>query len=264
MIVNLPRICIFALALLCTSCASINPKTNEAYKPSDLKNDPWENINRRIFAFNEVIDSVILKPAALTYQKFMPEPLQKGVDNFYNNIEDAYSIANNILQLKPKETAENTMRFAMNTSFGMLGFIDIASLVGLNRKKEDFGQTLGYWGMPSGPYLILPLLGPSTVRDAAGKSIDIIGTSAVSDQIFSENWKKYTSTSVNLLQTRADLLEVTNAIDKFSLDKYTFMRGAYLQKRKYDVNDGNLADNKNNSDDFPDELEALEQAENNK
>eukprot|EP01031_Cornospumella_fuschlensis_P010068 gene10068-12339_t len=134
--------------------------------------DPWESWNRKVFAFNESLDANVLKPVATAYSEIVPAPIRTGIDNFFGNIGDVWSLVNNILQAKPKESVETLMRVSFNTIFGFAGVFDIATEMRLQKHQEDFGQTLGYWGMGTGPYIVLPLLGPSNVRDTIGTTVD--------------------------------------------------------------------------------------------
>lgn len=137
--------------------------------------DPWEKMNRRIYSFNDALDSALVRPVAQAYEKALPSFARKGVHNFLGNISDVWSLANSAMQLKPQATAETFMRLSVNTVFGFAGVLDIATEMGLQKRKEDFGQTLGYWGVPSGPYVVLPLMGPSTVRDGLSLPLDFKG-----------------------------------------------------------------------------------------
>ena len=149
-----------------------------AQAASPAERDPWEGFNRAVFTFNDTLDFYVLKPVATGYDKAMPDPLQDGVTNFFNNVGEIRTIFNDLLQLKLKQAGLDTTRFIVNTTVGVFGFIDIGSRIGLDRHDEDFGQTLGYWGVGSGPYLVLPLLGPNTLRDSAGFSPDFPGLHA--------------------------------------------------------------------------------------
>jgi phospholipid-binding lipoprotein MlaA len=212
---------------------------DQEIKITDKAVDPFEPMNRKLFKFNEKADRYILKPVATAYKNYTPEPIQSALSNVYGNISDVYSLFNNILQLKPQNVAEDTLRVAINTVFGLGGTIDIASKAGIMKHREDFGQTLGRWGVGNGPYLILPMLGPSTVRDAVGTSVHMIYGPT---DVMSKSSQKIAYTSGDIIVKRANLLDLTNGIDNVSLDKYTFIRNAYLQKRRYDIADGNLLD----------------------
>jgi len=198
--------------------------------------DPWESVNRVIFRFNDTVDTYALKPIAQGYQFITPQFVEDGVHNFFNNIGDVGNFANNVLQAKPAAAGVDTARLIFNTTFGLLGFIDVGTKMGLQRSDEDFGQTLGYWGVQSGPYVVIPLLGPSTVRDAVAKYPDTY-TSPYKyiDHVPTRN----TALGVNLVDTRASLLSAERLING---DKYIFIRNAFLQNREFRVKDGQVTD----------------------
>ena len=198
--------------------------------------DPWESVNRVTFRFNDIIDTYALKPIAQGYQFVAPQFVEDGVHNFFNNIGDVGNFANNVLQAKPAAAGVDTARLIFNTTFGLLGFIDVGTKMGLQRSDEDFGQTLGYWGVQSGPYVVIPLLGPSTVRDAIAKYPDTY-TSPYKyiDHVPTRN----TALGVNLVDTRASLLSAERLING---DKYIFIRNAFLQNREFRVKDGQVTD----------------------
>jgi phospholipid-binding lipoprotein MlaA len=198
--------------------------------------DPWENWNRKVFNFNEDLDNALLKPVATAYSDVLPQPVRRGITNFFANFADAWSAINNMLQGKIELGFEDVTRVMANTLFGLAGVLDVASEMGLDRHYEDFGQTLGRYGIGAGAYVVLPVLGPSTVRDAGALVLDLRATPAII-----ANGTK-TSIGFGLLQlvnTRAGLLGATRVIDEISLDKYTFIRDAYLQRRRSLVFDGN-------------------------
>jgi phospholipid-binding lipoprotein MlaA len=213
-----------AAGLLLGGCATpANPK------------DPFEKFNRSMFTFNDAVDRVALKPAATVYKEVLPPFVQTGVNNFFGNLSDAWSGVNNLLQGKGQEGMSDVTRFALNSTFGIVGVLDIASEAGLQKHNEDFGQTLGIWGIPSGPYLMLPLLGPSTVRDTAALPVD-----------FSADIWSYT-TPVNMrnvgigaraIDQRASVLDASNLMEEAALDRYEFIRDGYLQRRESRVFDG--------------------------
>jgi phospholipid-binding lipoprotein MlaA len=198
--------------------------------------DPWESMNRSIYGFNDVVDTVAIKPVAQAYAHVVPQIVQTGVRNFFGNLGDVWSMANSAMQLKGHHAVESLMRVSVNTVFGLGGLLDIASEMRLERHKEDFGQTLGYWGVKSGPYVVLPLLGPSTLRDSLAYPVDYKGdvTQTLSDQS-----TRSAMTVLRVTQVRAGLLQAVDALKEASLDPYTFVRDAYLQKRENDVFDGN-------------------------
>ncbi|MHC8408016.1 MlaA family lipoprotein [Pseudomonas sp. TMB3-21] len=200
------------------------------------EDDPWEGFNRPIFKFNDVLDTYALKPLAQGYQFVTPQFLEDGIHNMYRNVGDVTNLANNIMQAKPTAAGVDTARLIFNTTFGLLGFFDVGTQMGLNRSDEDFGQTLGYWGVGSGPYVVLPLLGPSTLRDTPAKYVDgytspyrYINDVPVRNSIF----------GLNIVDTRASLLSAEKLI---SGDKYIFVRNAYLQNREFKVKDGQVED----------------------
>ncbi|MCI0994179.1 VacJ family lipoprotein [Pseudomonas corrugata] len=198
--------------------------------------DPWESINRPIFTFNDTVDTYALKPLAQGYQYVTPQFLEDGIHNMFRNIGDVGNLANDLLQAKPASAGVDTARLIFNTTFGLLGFFDVGTKMGLQRSDEDFGQTLGYWGVGSGPYVMLPLLGPSTLRDAPAKLVDnyttpypYIDNVSVRNSIF----------GLNVVDTRASLLSAEKLV---SGDKYVFIRNAYLQNREFKVKDGQVED----------------------
>lgn len=200
------------------------------------KADPWEGLNRRIFAFNDAVDEAVLMPVARAYRAVVPEPVRQGVDNVFGNVNDAWSAVNHLLQGKPKAAADTGMRVGVNSLFGLLGVFDVASDLGLERWSEDFGQTLGRWGLRPGPYVVLPLLGPKTVRDSAGFIVD---RQFDISQWPSRESESYALTALELVHTRAGLLSSGRLLGQIALDRYTFVREAYLAKRRNDVYDGN-------------------------
>ena len=217
-----------ALALLAIGaslggCASMGEK------------DPYEKYNRNVYEFNDAVDRNALKPAATVYKTVLPSFVQTGVSNFFGNLADVWSSANNLLQGKGEAGMSDFTRVMMNTTFGLGGVLDIASEAGLKKHNEDFGQTLGYWGMPSGPYLMLPLLGPSTLRDTAALPVDIAADpwgTGVSSGV------QAAGVVVRVLDQRAVLLDATNLMEEAALDRYEFIRDGFLQARKNKVFDG--------------------------
>ncbi|MBI5254939.1 MAG: VacJ family lipoprotein [Burkholderiales bacterium] len=205
--------------------------------PSTERADPWERFNRRVFAFNEVVDAALIKPLALGYRAVVPEWLRTGIDNMFGNLGDAWSTVNLVLQVKPRAALDMGMRVVTNTTFGLFGFLDVADEVGLERRSsEDFGQTLGRWGLKSGPYLVLPLLGPSTLRDAASLTVDF--KASPSNLAFREVRDQNGGTVLQLLNTRVKLLNASRVLDDIALDKYILLRDAYLARRRSLIYDG--------------------------
>lgn len=208
-----------ALALL-QGCAT-GPQANPV--------DPLEPFNRGVYRFNEGLDRTVLKPVATAYQNITPSPIRTGVTNFFENISDVWSLVNNVLQAKPAEAANSLFRVTTNTLWGVGGIFDVATALKIPKHKEDFGQTLGTWGLASGPYVVLPLFGPSSVRDTAGLVVDMQGD-LVSQS--SNVPVRNSLTTLDLVDTRANLLRAGELLDQAALDKYAFTRDAYLQRRR--------------------------------
>jgi phospholipid-binding lipoprotein MlaA len=216
---------------------STTQETNEeSYIREEAAIDPWENYNRHIFEFNEQLDKYIAKPVAQGYKDITPDTVEESVTNVFDNAGNVVTITNDVFQLKGHQAASDTARFLLNSTFGLLGIFDVASKVGLEKHKEDFGQTFGYWGVDSGNYIVWPILGPSTLRDSVGmvpdRAIDPIS-----------NWhnvsQRNTATGLKMVDTRANLLDAEKVI---SGDRYLFIRDAYLQHREYLVQDGEVED----------------------
>ncbi|MDP2834472.1 MAG: VacJ family lipoprotein [Pseudomonadota bacterium] len=198
--------------------------------------DPLEPMNRAIHDFNEGLDRVVMKPVAQGYQAVMPTFAQTSVRNFFSNLNDVTVLANDILQFKLENSTSDVLRLGINSTFGFLGLLDIASEMGLHKHSEDFGQTLGLWGVGSGPYLVLPFFGPSSFRDGAGLMVDMTYTDLLTqvDDIPTRNqvWL------VRTISRRAELRDAKNAIDAAALDPYEFSRDLYLAHRLGQVHDG--------------------------
>jgi phospholipid-binding lipoprotein MlaA len=197
--------------------------------------DPWENWNRKVFSFNEALDKAVLKPVAEAYRDVVPARVRSGVTNVLGNISDVWSAANQVLQGKVQDGLEMGMRVLTNTFFGLGGLLDPATEMGLTKRSEDFGQTLGRWGVGNGPFVVLPLLGPSTVRDTAGFVVD---RQAGPTRLTDSTAVKYEVTGLQLVNVRASLLSTGALVDQVSLDKYSFIRDAYLARRRDDLYDG--------------------------
>ncbi len=195
--------------------------------------DPWEKTNRKIYNFNVKLDKYLLKPVAQGYKKVTPDSLEKGISNFFSNLGGVPTIANDLAQLKFKKAGKDTGRFLLNSTVGLLGFFDVAKDMWMPHQKEDFGQTLGFWGVSSGPYVMLPLLGPSTIRDGAGLAVD----SYLSPYASLDDDVKLGLLSANTISLRAGLLKKEELLEGQG-DPYTFLRGAYLQGRELAVTDG--------------------------
>ncbi|WP_404980760.1 MULTISPECIES: MlaA family lipoprotein [Caballeronia] len=211
---------VIAGALVMTGCAT---------GPDRNPRDPLEPMNRTIFKINDGLDTYVARPVAQFYVDWTPSPFRTAVSNFFSNLGDFSNFANNLLQLKITDATQDLMRIAMNSVFGIGGLIDIASPAGLPKHHQDFGLTLGHYGMPSGPYLVLPLLGPSSVRDSTTWLVDwrVNPVSYAGSEI---RWPLY---GVNFVSARADLLGATDLLSQAALDKYAFVRDAYTQRRQY-------------------------------
>jgi len=216
-----------AAACLLAGCASA---------PGADPRDPWESYNRSMTKFNTAVDNAVLKPVATGYQRVTPSVVRTGVGNFFGNLGDAWSFVNNVLQAKPEGSLHSFWRVVVNTSFGLGGVLDPATSMRLRRHSEDFGQTLGWWGVPSGPYVVLPLVGPSTLRDTAALPVDWYGwpLTYVSDVPV-----RYSLMTLQVVDNRARLLSVTDLLEQGALDPYSFQRDVFLQLRRNQVYDGN-------------------------
>ena len=196
--------------------------------------DPFESFNRASYGFNSAVDKAILKPVAKGYDAVAPEPVKIGVSNFFSNLDEIRTIINDILQGKFSDGLSDTGRFLVNSTLGLAGFIDVATDLGLDEHDEDFGQTLGVWGVNSGPYLVIPFLGPSTVRDALSRPVDSYSSLVQDvDHIPTRN----TIYAVDLIDLRYRLLAIDGQLED-ALDEYTFVRDAFLMRNQYQVYDG--------------------------
>lgn len=201
--------------------------------------DPFEPFNRSVSNFNEKVDNAVIKPVATAYVKVIPSLVRTGVGNFFGNLGEVWNFANSVFQLKAQRSAETFMRFNVNTFFGLGGLLDIATEAGIDRHSEDFGQTLGRWGVPSGPYVVLPVLGPSTLRDTAAFPVDRFGDAF---RYVPNIEVRNSLTVLRLVDLRSSYLRAGQLLDDAALDKYSFTRDAWLQKRRSDVYDGNPPD----------------------
>lgn len=197
--------------------------------------DPLEPLNRGIYKFNDGVDHLVIKPAAEFYTFVVPQFMRRGVSNFFSNLDDVIVALNSLLQGKLGHAGSDVARFAVNTTAGVLGLFDVASHVGLDKHNEDFGQTLGYWGIGNGPYLVLPFLGPSSMRDAVGWVGDVY---AWPGTYVESNRDRNILVGLRFISTRAQLLDATRILETAAIDPYTFVRDAYLQRRQNLVYDG--------------------------
>lgn len=199
--------------------------------------DPLEGFNRGVQSFNDGVDNAVLKPVAEAYVKVVPSFVRTGIGNFFGNLGDGWSAVNHLLQGKPKSALNMTLRMAVNTTFGLGGLLDVAGEAGLERQPEDLGQTLGVWGLPAGPYLVLPLLGPSSVRDSVGTAVGL--SSRTTPEYTDDQAVANSAFLLGVVHARAGLLGATKLLDDIALDRYTFLRDAYLARRRNLVYDGN-------------------------
>jgi len=235
---SLTRVCLalmLGLLLALGGCATTNTLIKDARAGPGARLDPWENWNRKVFAFNEGLDAKVLKPVATFYAKVVPQFVRRSVDNFFANAADGWSAINNALQGKGEPAFNDMVRFGTNSVFGFFGILDIASEFGLEHHYEDFGQTLGRWGFGAGAYVVWPLLGPSTVRDSIALPLDRTASPAL---YISDGSYQFGIVGLQIINTRAKLLGASSVIDDIALDKYTFIRDAYLQRRRSLVFDG--------------------------
>jgi phospholipid-binding lipoprotein MlaA len=241
-----PRPWIAALAVVaavqlsgCSTITSFNASRLAASSgPTTEQTDPWERMNRAVFGFNEVVDKAVIRPVATMYRDLVPRWVRTSIDNVFGNLSDVWSTANLVLQLKPKAALEMGMRVATNTVFGFGGILEVADEVGLEKHSEDFGQTLAVWGVSSGPYLVLPLLGPSTLRDGTARILD--ARYAPDRLAFREVRDRNSAFALEALQVRVNLLNASRVLDDVALDKYVFLRDAYMARRRNQVYDGEL------------------------
>lgn len=210
--------------------------------------DPLEPLNRGIYKFNDVVDKAVLKPVAKGYKEAMPGPVQTAVGNFFSNLDDVLVLLNDLLQFKLEQAASDFSRLVWDTSVGIAGLIDVATPMDLPKHNEDFGQTLGYWGVVNGPYLVLPVLGPSTLRDTVGIIVDAQFDPVTQHKPVPE---RNSAIAVHAVDDRARLLDAEGILDEAALDRYVFLRDAYLQRRLGLVYDGNPPREKFEDDDEP-------------
>jgi len=221
------RLATVALVLSLAACATTQNR------------DPLEPMNRKVFGFNEALDQIVIKPVATGYAAVVPSFVQTGFGNVINNLKDVWSAANLFLQGRPGEGAQEILRVGINTTMGLGGILDIATPMQMERHNEDLGQTLGVWGVPHGAYLVLPVLGPSTVRDAVGLPADLYFSPSV---LFHQVPDINVARAVTVIHTRAQLLDATALMSDVALDKYAFVRDAYLQRRRNLIYNGDPPD----------------------
>lgn len=227
---KIKRVVLLVVTTALVGCASIPA----GVEPSS--HDPWESFNRSVFEFNEGLDAYLLKPVVAGYRFILPEFVRQGIYNFFSNYSDIYTALFNLLQGRLDYAFNDLMRVAVNTTMGLGGLLDLATPGGLEKHKEDWGQTLGVWGVPAGPYVVLPFFGPSNVRDAFGTVADL-----ESDYLFRflpDVALRNSVTGLRVVDTRNTYYEAGDLLDGAAIDKYSFMRDAYIQRREYQINEG--------------------------
>lgn len=220
-------LCAAVVLAVLQGCASV---------PNPDARDPFESMNRGIFTFNDAVDRAVAKPVATVYRDVTPDWFRKGVGNFFGNLEDVWSAFNNALQLRGQDTGDSIGRVMVNTTIGLGGLMDVATDLNIDKHPANFGLTLGRWGVKPGPYIVIPFLGPSTLRDVAGLPVDSRGSVLNNTH---DLQVRDTLMVVNLVNTRASLLGAGQVVEEAALDKYSFMRDGYLQRRRNQVYDGN-------------------------
>jgi phospholipid-binding lipoprotein MlaA len=235
----LPRVAA-ALVLAAVAGCATTPGVDHQDRRTAGPKDPYESVNRKVFAFNDTLDTYALKPAARAYNAVLPSPVRTGVHNFFGNFSDAWSAVNQLLQGKPADAGTMTLRVLTNTTIGIAGIFDPATSLGLERRSEDLGQTLGVWGLEPGPYLVLPLFGSSDIRDAIALPADTYISPAL--LVSPKYWKEVGIDAIGVVDTRAGLLGASQMLDELAFDRYTFMRDAYITRRRSLVYDGNPPD----------------------
>ena len=218
-----------ALVILSSGCATTG---------SGDPRDPFEGFNRGVYSFNQAMDKALFDPLGKVYQTITPDIVDEGVTNFFSNLRDISVVVNDVLQLKIDQALSDVTRIVFNSTIGLLGFFDVSSAMGLPEHDEDFGQTLGYWGVGSGPFVMIPLFGPTTLRDAAGIAID----TGVLNPIFylNDTELKAGLLTLNYVDFKADLLSAKKILGEAALDEYEFLKNAYFEKRENQINDGSI------------------------
>jgi phospholipid-binding lipoprotein MlaA len=226
---SLIKTSLLAITLLLSGCATT--------QHSEEVNDPLEGYNRAMYSFNDTLDRFIVKPVAKGYDAVLPDPISQGITNFFSNLNEIRTIVNDLLQFKFAQAADDTGRFLLNSTVGVAGIFDVAGHAGHEKNNEDFGQTLGVWGVGPGPYFVMPIFGPSTIRDGVGSFVDFNTTDPIAyiDHVPTRN-QLY---GLKFVNTRANLLSVEKVLDEAALDEYSYVRDAYLQRRLDLVYDGN-------------------------
>ena len=221
-----------AIAAMAACVALSGCATNQPANPKD----PWEGFNRAMFQINDALDTVVIRPAAVVYENVLPSPVRTGASNFFSNLGDLRNAANNLLQGKIEAACGDLFRFAFNSTWGLLGVLDVASEAGIPKHNEDFGQTLAVWGVGDGPYLVLPLLGGHNLRDTAALPVDYYSNPTT---YVEGDAAKYSFKATEIVVKRAALLPADRATEGQIIDKYAYLRDAYFQRRQYQIHDGN-------------------------
>lgn len=238
---NVARVGALVLCLMTLAACSSAPTRYSPSVDADPK-DPYENFNRKIYSFNDTVDKTVLVPVVNVYETLTPDILEQGVSNFFANLRDMGNFLNHSLQLKPKKAANHLGRFIVNSTIGIGGLMDIAAQEGIYQESEDLGQTLAYWGVGSGPYIVLPFFGPSTLRDASALAVNAVASPV----------NQHDPTTGNFPLTTLELIDLRHKLGNLGSlikgDPYVFVRDAYLQRREYMINDGVPSEN----DDFDD------------
>ena len=241
---KLCAVIVTCVIMMLSGCASTQYVADER--------DPWQGFNRTMYGFNDGLDRALLKPAAKGYQAIAPDFVETGVRNFFENIKEVSVAVNNLLQGKVTNSISDVGRFAVNSTIGILGFFDVASSMGMTKHDEDFGQTLGAWGMDSGPYIMWPLFGPSTLRDSPSLVVDRVLLNPLT-YVEIKTGERIAVIALNIVSVRAELLSLEETVEGISTDKYTFIREAYLDRRDFLVNDGSPSEPSDLYDELDDE-----------
>lgn len=226
------RMALASVALALAGCAATSGPADD----HSAAVDPLEPFNRSVHAFNDTVDQAVLRPVAKGYETVVPEPVRFAVGNFFGNLADVWTAVNQLLQGKPIEATSDLYRVLINSTLGLAGVVDLASAIGIEKHHEDFGQTLAVWGVPSGPYLVLPFLGPSTLRDAPARAVDIVADPL---REIDSHGRRNNLWLTRVIDDRSRLFSAERLLDGAALDKYSFTRDAWLQRRRNLVHDGN-------------------------
>jgi phospholipid-binding lipoprotein MlaA len=240
----LKTISIAAMAVLVVGCASVPPATDVAARAAfDENNDRLEPLNRAIFGVDQALDAVLIRPIAWTYREVVPDPARRGVTNFLRNLRSPITLANNVLQGDLDRAGQTIGRFVVNTTFGVLGFGDVATGLGVPYHYEDFGQTLGKWGVGDGSYLYLPIIGPSSIRDSFGLAVDSFAIDPMAWYSSADNpgWVRFAYFGSILTDVKASTMATTDELKASSIDYYAALRSAYRQNRAKELRNGSAA-----------------------